>query len=69
VPERSPTPAYFEVSALFRGACTTPVDDGSRRVMSVGARVLHDPDGLLIALQTAVGVSGQAPNRRACRSL
>lgn len=34
-------------------ASTTPVNPGTRRVVSDGMRVLHDPDGLLRALVAA----------------
>jgi predicted nucleotidyltransferase len=35
-------------------ADTDPVDPGTHRVVSDGARILHDPTGLLAALLTAV---------------
>jgi hypothetical protein len=34
-------------------ATTDPVDPGTRRVVSDGARVLHDPEGILAALLAA----------------
>ncbi|MGO9322538.1 MAG: nucleotidyltransferase domain-containing protein [Solirubrobacteraceae bacterium] len=34
-------------------AATTPVDPGTRRVVSDGMRIVHDPDGLLRALIAA----------------
>lgn len=36
-------------------ADTDPVDPGTHRVVSDGARILHDPTGLLAVLLTAVG--------------
>jgi predicted nucleotidyltransferase len=35
-------------------ASTAPVDSGTRRVVSDGLRILHDPDGLLADLQASV---------------
>lgn len=34
-------------------AATAPIDAGTRRVVHGGLRILHDPDGLLAALQSA----------------
>jgi hypothetical protein len=40
-------------------AATNPVDPGTRRVVTDGLRILHDPDGRLAAL--AIAASGGQP--------
>ena len=41
-------------------ASTAPLDPGTRRIVSDGCRILHDPDGLLTALWVSVSkTSGQ----------
>lgn len=48
-------------------ASVTPVDPGTRRVVTDGLRILHDPDGLLGALADACGVP-RTPARDAATS-
>lgn len=52
------TPGGLEVEfgiGPLSWADTDPVDPGTHRVVSDGARILHDPTGLLADLLTAVG--------------
>jgi predicted nucleotidyltransferase len=52
------TPSGLEVEfgvGPLSWADTDPVDPGTHRVVSDGARILHDPAGLLAGLLTAVG--------------
>lgn len=50
----SGTEVEFDVGLPAWASCT-PVDEGTRRVVRDGMRVLHDPDGLLGALIAACG--------------
>lgn len=40
-------------------AATDPVDSGTRRVISDGHTIVHDPAGLLAALSAACGTAGR----------
>lgn len=53
------TPSGLEVEFGVGGpswACVDPVDPGTRKVVTDGARILHDPSGALGALLVACGV-------------
>jgi len=42
-------------------ATTTPVDDGTYRVINDGHRIVYDPDGILAALSTACRIRSSTP--------
>jgi hypothetical protein len=60
-------PHYEQVELTFVSlswANVKPIDEGTRRVISAGCRILHDPDALLTDICEAIGREIEDADRR-----